>query len=114
MIETYLIGTLMSALPYIAGTIAVTLVWTFIYADWGLWHPVKVFFVLFFASLFYAGIQPSNTYKHQAQRLPNPATQYQKEEMKVTPPLIEQGKVERKEHFEDLVDWKGRANDWVD
>lgn len=107
--EAYFIGVLMSAIPYLFGTLAVTALVTFLRKYLNLPHPIKVFIVLFLTSFFLAGIMPSNTYKHEAVKLPNPTVYKEPAEIEKTPPMIQQGKVERQERFDDLVDWKGRA-----
>lgn len=102
--EVYLIGVLMSWLPWLMGVIAITLALFFIrhYVNVA---PFKTGAVLLFLSFFFSAIQPNNTYKVVAVRSPNPPAQMVEKEIVVTAPLIEQGKEERQKRFENLVDY---------
>ena len=105
--EVYIINVLLSWFPYLMGVIAVTLA-LFFTKDVLRIPPFKTGLVLLFASFFFAALQSGNTYKFKVNKSPNPVLKYSEEEIKEIPPLIEQGKEDRKQRFEDLTNWKSR------
>ena len=106
--EAYIINVLLSWFPWLMGVIAITLTLFFVKDYLGI-PPFKTGVVLFCFSFLFSSLQSGNTYKNRVVKSATPSLQRDGAGIKTTPPLIEQGKKERKERFDDLTNWKGRV-----
>lgn len=106
--EAYFIGVLMSSMPYLLLTLMTTVLFIFLRKNYAVPSWWKTLIVLSLLSLGYGAIQPSNTYKHEAPKMPKPVVQMSDREIVEIVPLSERGKEERAKRFENQVDWRNK------
>lgn len=101
--EAFIISVMMSAFPHLLGlAVLIGCYWAYTKK-----LTFRLPFILLIVILVYASIQPSNTYKFRANKIEQPyLVEKIVPEMQLTKPLIEQGKKERQERFDDLTSWR--------
>lgn len=106
--EVFFISVLMSWIPYLIGSILLTVILFFL-RNYHPFPPFKVGLIIALATALFCSVQPTNTFKVESKRSPNPVAQMSDAEIKAIPPAIEQGRKERKDNFDNLTDWKSRV-----
>ena len=103
--EIYLFNILLSATPYLLLTLVggLGIFLSRKHHTFPTWKAVVVGVILSFA---YGSLQSSNTPKNTAQRQSVPSVEREGKNIERQLPLIEQGKEERAERFEELTNWK--------
>ena len=102
----YIISVLISFLPYLVAITITFILWRVFFKRF-YW---KYYGIMIGLSLLLSMAFPSNTYKFELKRLPNPVIS------NAEPPKIISDKEikikedeERKKNFDDLVDWKSKS-----
>jgi len=105
--EAYLVSVFISSVSWVVLSVAALFLLLFT-KKYHPFPPFKVFFVLLLLSIGVGMIQPSNTFKFEAQKEVFLPPKIESKRIEEIPPIIEQGKEERARRFEDLTDWRSK------